>query len=111
MKDLAPFLSGRSFEHRPDWIVARLADSGHLVTTQVLQCAATASTVWVRDGDVLVTYDPFAETKEQIGGFFMIEADDFKEALGIASRWPSACIGYIEVRPVEDELHLDRRYH
>ena len=50
------------------------------------------------------------ETKEQLGGFFLIEADDREAALSIASKWPSARIGSIEVRPIEDGLPEDRRY-
>jgi hypothetical protein len=57
-----------------------------------------------------VTDGPFAETKEQIGGFFLIEASDREEAVRIAAKWPSARLGSIEVRPVDEELRLDRRY-
>ena len=53
---------------------------------------------------------PFAETKEQIGGFFLFEAASFQEALDVAARWPSARLGSIEVRPVEEGLRMDRRY-
>lgn len=56
------------------------------------------------------TDGPFAETKEQIGGFFLIEAPDFEEAIHIASKWPSARLGSIEVRPIEEELSMERRY-
>lgn len=57
------------------------------------------------------TDGPFAETKEQIGGFFLIEARDFNEAIQIAAKWPSARIGSIEVRPIEESLAEDQRYH
>jgi hypothetical protein len=90
--------------------VEALRKSGHLIATQALQSARTANTLRVRDGKLLATDGPFAETKEQIGGFFLIEARDMSEAIQIASRWPSARIGAIEVRPIEDELRQDRRY-
>ncbi len=90
--------------------VEALRESGHLVSTNALQSATTASTLRVRDGELVVTDGPFAETKEQIGGFFLIEAGDRDEALRIAAAWPSARLGTIEVRPIEDELSLERRY-
>lgn len=87
-----------------------LRKSGHLVATQALQSANTATTLKVRNGVLSATDGPFAETKEQIGGYFLIEARDFNEATQIASRWPSARIGSIEVRPIEESLPEDRRY-
>jgi hypothetical protein len=57
-----------------------------------------------------VTDGPFAETKEILGGFFLIDAKDLNEAIQVASKWPSARFGTIEVRPVEEELGLDGRY-
>jgi hypothetical protein len=87
-----------------------LRQSGRLILTQALQSATTASTLRVRSGKVFVSDGPFAETKEQIGGFFLIEAADFKEAVAIASAWPSARIGSIEVRPIEEQLQMERRY-
>lgn len=90
--------------------VESLRKEGRLIITHALQSAATASTVRVRRGRVSVTDGPFAETKEQIGGFFLIEADSFPEAIEVAARWPSARIGCIEVRPIEEALRMDRRY-
>ncbi len=90
--------------------VEALRNSGHLVFAQALQSATKASTLRVRGGKLSVTDGPFAETKEQIGGFFLIEAKDRDEAVRLAANWPSARIGTIEVRPVEEELRLDRRY-
>ena len=90
--------------------VDTLRKSGRLIVTHALQSATTASTVRIRNGERLVTDGPFAETKEQIGGFFLIEAKDFPEAVQIAAQWPSARIGSIEVRPIEEELNMDRRY-
>jgi hypothetical protein len=90
--------------------VDTLRKSGRVIVTHALRSATTASTVRVRGGELVVTDGPFAETKEQIGGFFLIEATDFPEAIQIAAKWPSARIGSIEVRPIEDALRMDRRY-
>lgn len=91
--------------------VDALQQGGRLVTAWPLQSARTAATLKVRNGRVQTTDGPFAETKEQLGGFFLVEARDFNEALQIAAKWPSARIGTIEVRPIEEALPLDRRYH
>ena len=90
--------------------VEHLRKSGRLILTHALQSATTASTVRLRGGKLSVTDGPFAETKEQIGGFFLIEASDRQEAIQIAAKWPSARIGSIEIRPTEEELRPDRRY-
>jgi hypothetical protein len=90
--------------------VAGLRASGRLIDTRPLQRADTALTVRIRDGKRLVSDGPFAETKEQIGGFFLLEADRLEEAIDIAARWPSARIGTIEVRPVDEGLNEERRY-
>jgi len=90
--------------------VEALRQGGHLVIAEALQSARTAATLRVRGGKLLVTDGPFAETKEIVGGFFLIEARDRDEAIRLASRWPSARLGSIEVRPVQEELPLDRRY-
>jgi hypothetical protein len=90
--------------------VEALRKSGHLIVTHALQSVRTASTVRVRSGKQSVTDGPFAETKEQLGGFFLIDARDLNEAIQVASRWPSARLGSIEVRPIEEELRQDRRY-
>jgi hypothetical protein len=90
--------------------VEALRKSGHLIATQALQSALTAATLQVRNGKLSVTDGPFAETKEQLGGFFMIDARDRDEAIEVASGWPSARLGTIEVRPIEEELRHDRRY-
>ena len=74
--------------------------SGHYVGGNPLQPTATATTVRVRDGKRLVTDGPFAETKEQLAGYYLIEAADLDAALGIAARVPSARAGSIEVRPI-----------
>ena len=90
--------------------VQLLQASGVLIEAKPLQSATTAATVRVRDGRSSITDGPFAETKEQIGGFFLIEVADRDEAVRVAERWPSARFGAIEVRPIEDGLNTDRRY-
>jgi hypothetical protein len=75
-------------------------DSGHCIASEALQPVATATTVRVRGGKSVVTDGPFAETKECLAGFYMVEAKDLDEAIQIASRIPPAGIGSIEVRPV-----------
>jgi len=87
-----------------------LRSRGQLIDTRPLQSATTASTVRVRSGRSSITDGPFAETKEQLGGYFLIEAADVDEALHIAAAWPSARLGAIEVRPVEEELPAESRY-
>jgi hypothetical protein len=81
-------------------LIEQLKSSGKYLFGDQLQPATTAQSVRVRDGKQLVTDGPFAETREQVGGFFMIEADSFDEARSIAARIPSARTGTIEVRPV-----------
>ena len=90
--------------------VDSLRASGRLIDARPLKSASTAATVRVRAGVSTVTDGPFAETKEQLGGFFLIEAADRDEAVRVAASWPSARLGTIEVRPVEDDLPLDARY-
>ena len=90
--------------------VAALKESGRLLDARPLRSATTAAVVRVREGDLSMVDGPFAETREQIGGYFLIEVEDREEAVRIASRWPSARIGSIEVRPVDEELREDRRY-
>jgi hypothetical protein len=90
--------------------VEALRSSGRLVLAEPLQSARTAVTVRVRQGTVATTDGPFAETKEQLGGIFLIEAKDLNEALQVAARWPSARLGSIEVRPLEAKLREEGRY-
>jgi hypothetical protein len=77
-----------------------IKDSGNHRVSHQLQPVATATTVRVRDHKRVVTDGPFAETREQLGGFYLIEAKDLDEALAIAERVPSARVGSIEVRPL-----------
>ncbi len=90
--------------------VGYIRGRGYLISAEALQSVRTATTVRVRAGKVSLTDGPFAETKEQLGGFFLIEARDLNEAIQVASRWPSAALGSIEVRPIEPELREDSRY-
>ena len=90
--------------------LGELQKRGHVIAAEALQSARTAATVRVRSGTVSLTDGPFAETKEQLGGFFLINARDLNEAVQIASKWPSARLGSIEVRPIELELREESRY-
>lgn len=77
-----------------------IRQSGHCIASEALESVQTATTVRVRDGKVSVTDGPFAETKEQLAGFYLIEAHDLNEAIEIAAKIPPARAGSIEVRPV-----------
>ncbi len=77
-----------------------LEASGKFITGSQLQPVTTATSVRVRDGKELITDGPFAETHEQLGGYFLVEAKDLDEATSIAARIPSARTGTIEVRPL-----------
>ncbi len=79
---------------------ADLKARGSYVYGEPLQPTATASTVRVRDAKTLVTDGPFAETREQLGGFYLVDVGDLDEALGLAARIPTARNGSIEVRPI-----------
>lgn len=74
--------------------------SGHLVASERLQPTNTATSIRSRNGKVSTTDGPFAETKEQLGGFYLINARDLNEAIQVASRIPGARFGTIEVRPI-----------
>jgi hypothetical protein len=80
----------------------QLQKSRHYIASQALQSVRTATTVRIRNGKLSTTDGPFAETKEQLGGFFLIEAKDLEEAIGIAARIPSASTGSIEVRAISE---------
>jgi hypothetical protein len=77
-----------------------LQKAGAFVEGAPLESTSTATTVRVRDGETLTTDGPFAETREQLGGYYIVEAETLDDALAHASRIPSARIGSIEVRPV-----------
>ncbi len=76
-----------------------IVQSGHFKAGDGLQPVSTATTVRVREGKRLTTDGPFAETREQLGGYYLIEAKDLDEAIGIAAKIPSARRGTVEVRP------------
>lgn len=78
-----------------------LKASGEWIAGEPLRPTATATSVRVRNGEVLLTDGPFAETREQLGGFFLVEAENLDRALAIAARIPSARNGTIEVRPIQ----------
>lgn len=82
--------------------IEELRKSGHYVASERLEPVETATMVRVRNGKLSTTDGPFAETKEQLGGFWLIEARDLNEAIQVAAKFPSARIGGIEVRPVAD---------
>ena len=79
---------------------ANLRESGRYIAAEALQSVATATTVRVRNGRVAMTDGPFAETKEQLAGFYLIDAGDLDEAIQVAAKIPPARVGSIEVRPV-----------
>ena len=74
--------------------------SGHLLGGEALQPTSTATTIRIRNGKLSTTDGPFVETKEQLGGFYLVEAKDLNDAIQVASRIPGAKYGAIEVRPV-----------
>lgn len=90
--------------------VESLRNSGHLILTNALQSSRKAATVRKRDGKLSVVDGPYAESKEQLGGFFLIEAKNLDEAIQLAAGWPSARLGSIEVRPIEETLREEQRY-
>jgi hypothetical protein len=87
------YLESTQFAHE-------LKSNGQFLATSPLHPVSTATSVRVRDGKRLVTDGPFAETREQLGGFFLVEARDLDTAIEIAARIPGARVGTVEVRPV-----------
>jgi hypothetical protein len=77
-----------------------LAKSGKMIAGEALHPVHTATTVRIRDGRMVTTDGPYAETKEQLGGFYLIDAADLNEAIQVAARIPSAALGCVEVRPI-----------
>jgi hypothetical protein len=99
MKDVTPAdREAMTLEYRA--LTDSLIKSGHMRAGDALQPTSTATTVRVRDGKTLTTDGPFAETKEQLGGYYLVEAKDLDEATKLAARIPGARQGSIEVRPV-----------
>jgi hypothetical protein len=81
---------------------------GQFISAAPLQPVSTATSVRVREGKQIVTDGPFAETREQLGGYFMIDVKDLNEAIGIAARIPGARVGTVEVRPVIERPGLPK---
>jgi len=79
-----------------------IQQSGHYLGGNDLQPARNATTIRIRNGQMSTTDGPFAETKEQLGGYYLIEAKDLNEAIQVASRIPSVKLGSIEVRPIQE---------
>lgn len=77
-----------------------IRDSGHCLASEALESVHSATTVRVRNGKVSVTDGPFAETKEQLAGFYLVEAQDLDEAIRLAAGIPPARVGSVEVRPI-----------
>ena len=98
------YLDERRLDELPDedWVayVTQIRNSGYCLASEALQSVQTATTLRVRNGKLSVTDGPFAETKEQLAGFYLIEARDLNEAIQIASKIPPARVGSIEVRPI-----------
>jgi hypothetical protein len=84
-----------------------LSGKGQFLASAALQPTENATTIRMQGGKVTVTDGPFAETKEQLGGFFLVEARDLNEAIRIASKIPPAKLGCIEIRPVKECVGLD----
>src|SRR5690606_164427 len=83
-------------------LVQELKEKGACLAASPLRPVATATSVRVRDGKPIVTDGPFAETREQLGGYYLIEVPDLDEAIRIAARIPPAKLGTVEIRPVMD---------
>ena len=90
---------GKIFQEYMDYTKG-IAKSGNYITGEALQPISTATTVRQRNGKVVTTDGPFAETKEQLGGFYLVEAKDLDEAIRLAGGIPAVRTGTIEVRPI-----------
>jgi hypothetical protein len=86
-----------------------IRESGHCVASEALESVQTATTVRVRSSKISITDGPFAETKEQLAGFYMIDAPDLDAAIELAAGIPAARVGSIEVRPVRQIRHAVAR--
>jgi hypothetical protein len=107
MEQLSPADAKRHFDEYAEFTAA-IRRSGQLVACNRLLPPDTATTVRVRGGRVSMTDGPYVETKEQLGGYYVIEARDREEAVGIAARIPGAWIGCVEVRPIADDEQTRR---
>jgi hypothetical protein len=91
---------GKAYQEYMDY-TTRIHKNGNYIAGEALQPVATATTVRVKNGKTLTTDGPFAETREQLGGFYMVEAKDLDEAIALAAAIPGARMGSIEVRPIQ----------
>jgi hypothetical protein len=106
MEQMPEEAAAKHFEEYREFTAA-IRKSGHFVGCNRLLPPPAATTVRVRQGKVSITDGPYAETKEQLGGYYVIEAGDLDEAIEVAARIPGAWIGCVEVRPIaEDEETL-----
>jgi hypothetical protein len=92
--------TGQKMRAEYDAFTQSIIQNGNFKAGDRLQPVSTATTVRVRDGKTLTTDGPFAETREQLGGYYLVEAKDLDTALAIAARIPGARVGSIEVRPI-----------
>jgi hypothetical protein len=102
MEQMSEADAKRHFEEYSE-ITEAIRKSGHLIGANRLQPPTAATTVRVRGGKVSTTDGPYAETKEQLGGYYVIEARDLNEAIQVAARIPGARIGCVEVRPIAED--------
>ena len=102
MEQMSPAEADAHFEEYREFTSA-LRASGHYVSCNRLEPPNTATTVRVRQGKVSAVDGPYAETKEQLGGYYLIEAKDLNEAMQIAARIPGARIGCVEIRPIAED--------
>lgn len=94
---------GKVFQEYMDY-TARIRKNGNYIAGEALQPVSTATTVRLKNGKTLTTDGPFAETREQLGGYYLVDAKDLDEATSIAARIPDAAVGCVEIRPVK---HVD----
>jgi hypothetical protein len=102
MEQMAPADAEKHFQEYAEF-TADIKKNGHFIGANRLTPANTAITVRVRDGKVSATDGPFAETKEQLGGYYVIEAKDLNEAIQVAAKIPGARFGCVEVRPIAED--------
>jgi hypothetical protein len=102
MEQMTPADAEAHFEEYRDF-TRGIRDSGHYVGCNRLLPPDAATTIRVRNGKVSATDGPYAETKEQLGGYYVIEARDLNEAITVAARIPGAAIGCVEIRPIAED--------
>lgn len=102
MEQMTPEEANRHFEEYREF-TRNLRDSGHYLGANRLLPPEAATTVRVRKGKVATTDGPWVETKEQLGGYYLIEARDLNEAIQVAAKIPGAWIGCVEVRPIAED--------